>query len=334
MSTEKPRITIVGLGLIGGSIGLALRHAGVASTVVGHDKEPRTSSQAKKLGAVDRTDWNLISACEDSDLVILAIPLAGIKPTLQALSQYLRPGCVVMDTATLKQPVLAWADEALPHEVHFVGGNPIISQPMVGQSGPEAARADLFRNGLFCLTPSPNAEPAAVKLVTDLAMVLGSKPLFFDPAEHDGLLAAVEHLPIVLSVALLDMIIHQPTWRELRKVAGASFEVSTQLASTDPAGYGELCAANQENVVRWIDAFSAVLASLRQDLIEGDSEEIALTDALSQRLEHALEERDRWLRDRAQGEWEGEQPVAMPAKGSILADAFIGGWWRKGREKE
>lgn len=334
MSTEKPRITIVGLGLIGSSIGLALRDAGVASTVVGHDKEPRASSQAKKLGAVDRTDWNLISACEDSDLVVLAIPLAGIKPTLQALSPYLRPGCVVMDTATLKQPVLAWANEALPDQVHFVGGNPIISQPMAGQSGPEAARADLFRNGLFCLTPSPSAEPAAVKLASDLAAVLGSKPLFIDPAEHDGLLAAVEHLPIVLAVALLDTVIHQPTWRELWKVAGASFEVGTQLASTDPAGYGELCAANRENIIRWIDAFAAVLASLRQDLVQGESEEISLADSLSQRLEHALEKRDRWLRDRAQGEWEGEQPVAMPAKGSILADALIGGWWRKGKGRE
>lgn len=328
MSKEKPRITIVGLGLIGGSIGLALREAEVASAVVGHDKEPGVNGKAKKLGAVDRTDWNLVSACEESDLIILAIPVGAIEATLQAVGPYLRSGCVVMDTASLKQPVLAWAAEALPDHAHFVGGDPIIGGPVDGDGGLESARADLFRNGLFCLTPSSTADPAAVKLASDLVMILGAKPVFFDPAEHDGLLAAVEHLPVFLALALLETVVHQPSWRELRKVAGASFEVATQPAMTDAAGFIDLCTSNRENVLRWIDTFSASLASIRQSLVEGQP------DALTQRFDTAVDERHKWLLDRAEGRWDTSQMAEMPEKPNILADAFLGGFLRKRPSKD
>jgi prephenate dehydrogenase len=328
MAAEKPRIAIVGLGLIGGSIGLALREAAVASAVVGHDKEPGVNNKAKKLGVVDKAEWNLINATEEADLIILAVPAGEIKATLEAISPYLRAGCVIMDTASLKVPVLAMAEETLPEHVHFVGGDPIISAAEDGQQGVEAARADLFKKGLFCLTPSPSADPAAVKLVSDLAMILGSKPVFFDPAEHDGLLAAVDHLPVVLSLALLDMVIHQPTWRELRKVAGASFEVGTQLASSEPPGFGDLCLSNRENILRWIDAYAASLALIRQTLEDGDAE------ALNQRFEVAAVERAKWLHDRSEGKWEGDKGVEMPEKPNLLADAFLGGLWRKRSKKD
>lgn len=323
MSNPKPSITIVGLGLIGGSLGLALREAGVASAVTGHDKDPGANSRAKKLGAVDRTDWNLISACEKADLIILATPSGAIEGTLQAVSSYLRPGCVVMDTASIKEPVLAWAADALPDQVHFVGGDPILTEAVEGPGGLESARADLFRNGLFCLIPSPTAEPAAVKLANDLVTILGAKPLFLDAAEHDGLLAAVDQLPAILAVALLEATSKQPSWRELRKVAGAPFEVGTRAAWMNPADLTNLCMANRDNVVRWIDIYSSSLASIRQSLVEAE------LDPLTRRFRTSLEERAKWLHDREQGQWESGPSVAMPERSSMLADAFLGGLWRK-----
>lgn len=328
MSKPKPRITIVGLGLIGGSIGLALREAGVASAVIGHDKEPSASAQAKKLGAVDKTDWNLISACEESHLVILATPVSGIKPTMEAIAPYLQPGCVIMDTASLKEIVLGWAAETLPEHVHFIGGDPIISGSAEAEGGLAAARADLFENGLFCLTPSATAEPDAVSLVSDLVMILGAKPLFLDPREHDGLLAAVEHMPSIASMALLEMVIRQPSWRELRKVAGSAFEASTQLASQDPESLTKLCLSNRDNILRWIDSYTAALATLRRELDDGESE------VLVQRFTIAGEERNKWLLDRASGEWEGAPDVEMPGKSDMLSDVFLGRWWRRRPKKD
>lgn len=171
MSKEKPRVTIVGLGLIGSSMGLALRQARLTSTVVGHDIDRRVAGQAKKVGAVDRTDWNLVSACEESDVILLATPLDAIEPTLEAIGPDLRPGCVVIDTATIKEPVMAWAASKLPDGVHFVGGDPLPGPAASGLSGVEAARADLFENGLFCVVPSPSANEDAVKLTIDLVQI-------------------------------------------------------------------------------------------------------------------------------------------------------------------
>ena len=151
MSESKPRVSIVGLGIIGSSIGMALRKAGVTSVVTGHDSKREVSAEAKRLGAVDRTDWNLISTCEDADLVILSAPIRGIEESLKVLGPNLRPGCVVMDTASVKEPVMAWAAASLPEQVHFVGGNPILSRALRGLWGVEHARADLLDGALFSL---------------------------------------------------------------------------------------------------------------------------------------------------------------------------------------
>jgi prephenate dehydrogenase len=328
MSKPKPQITIIGLGMIGASMGLALRQAGVASAVTGHDKDMGIANQARKLEAVDRAEWNLISACEKADLIILATPLGAIEPTLKAVAPYLRPGCVVIDTATLKAPVLAWAEAILPKEVHLIGADPIIiSHPPAGleaqATGLKAARADLFKDALFCLVPTPDAEPSAVKLAADLATILGAKPFFLDAAEHDSLLAAVDHLPAITALALLEMAIGQPSWKELRKVAGLPFELATHLASTDPSSYSDLATANRDNLVRWIDALSAGLASLRQALAEGTQE------TLAERFVEAAAERDRWLNDRATGRLLETVPDSqMPGKAEMF-DAFLGSGLRK-----
>ncbi len=327
MSASKPRISIVGLGLIGGSIGLALRQGGVASSVIGHDRDRFANSEAKKLGAVDRVEWNLISACEGSDVIILATPVGAIEATLEAIGPYLRPGCVVMDTASLKQPVLAWAAQHLPEQVHFVGGDPILSATVRGQGGLEAARADLFQGGLFCLVPPVTTDSDAVKLAADLVSLLGAKPFFLDVEEHDGLLAAVEHVPMLLALAMIETLIRQPSWRELRKVAGPAFEASTQLITPSSVGYSDLFALNRGNVVHWIDEFSASLDSIRGALGEEDK------GALVDRFLTAQEERQKWLADRVTGVWDEQLRTEMPPRMSIM-DTLFGALWRRKPKKD
>jgi prephenate dehydrogenase len=321
MTIRMPSVTIVGLGLIGSSAGLALRQAGVADTVVGHDCDPEANRLAKKLGAVDRTDWNLISACEHSDLVILATPVGAIQELLQALGPDLRSGSVVIDTASLKGPVLDWAEEHLPDHVHFIGGNPIITRA-VEEGGTRAARADLFRGGLFCLTPSPRANAHALKLATDLVNILGAEPLFCDPQEHDGLLAAVEHLPSLLSFALLETVVPRPNWREMRKVAGPTFELATRLTMSDPRTEADLFVSNRENLLRWMDLFLGALASIREQLA-GDEAEI-----LGKRFTELQIKRNEWFADRSRGHWDHPLQQELPERPSLL-DGLIGGGLRK-----
>jgi prephenate dehydrogenase len=322
MTTKLPAVTIVGLGLIGASVGLALRQAGVADTVVGHDPDSEAVQLAKKLGAVDRTSWNLITACEKSDLIILATPVGAVEELLRVLGPDLRPGSVVIDTASLKGPVLDWAEQHLPEDVHFIGGDPIITSA-VEEGGTRAARADLFRGGLFCLAPSPRAGAHALNLATHLVGVLGAEPLFFDPQEHDGLLAGVEHLPSLLSFALLETIIPCPNWRELRKVAGPTFELATRLTMSDPRTEADLFVLNRENLVRWMDTFLGAMASIRELLAGGEAE------PLGKRLTELQIMRNEWFAERPRGHW--DHPLSqqeLPERPSLL-DRLIGGGLRK-----
>jgi prephenate dehydrogenase len=272
------------------------------------------------MEAVDRIDRNLISACEESDVIMLATPLGAIQETMHAIGPHVKPGVVILDTASLKKPVLAWATEILPKHAHFIGGNPILSGPVRGKAGLEAARIDLFQNGLFCLAPTPTAEEKAVRIASNLVTLLGARPIFFDAAEHDGLLGAVEHLPKILSLALLEMAIQQPTWRELRRVASSSFEIGTDLGATDAEAHSTLALSNRDNLVRWIDTFSQSLASIRQVLVQGEP------GTLADRFENALEERDKWLQDRATGHWDKDLRPELPERPGIL-DSFFGGLW-------
>jgi prephenate dehydrogenase len=170
--------------------------------------------------------------------------------------------------------------------------------------------------------PSPATDAQAVKLTTDLVAVLGAKPLFLDAAEHDGLLAGVEHLPNILSLALMQMLGEQPAWRELRKVAGPALETATQLVTPQMAADSDLYLLNKDNVLRWLDEFSASLGSIRAILAAGQS------DVLAQRLEGAVLKRAQWLADRAQGDWqEGPRPQ-MPQRAGLF-DTLLGGFWRR-----
>jgi len=308
-------------------MGMALRQAEVASAVIGHDRERSASDRAKKMGAVDRTHWNLVSACEEADLLIVSTPLDAIEGTFQAIGPYLRPDCVVIDTASLKAPVMAWAAEHLSPQVHFIGGDPIPGGLSQGQGGIDAARVDLFQGGLFCLMPSPAAEAEAVKLASELATILGAKPLFLDAEEHDGLLAAVDHLPALLALAAMEAAISQPAWRELRKVAGPAFETSTNPLSAPSATQGDLYLLNKGNVLRWIDNFSTSLQSIRELLAQDQAEE------LSERFAQAVQERNGWLADRREGQWIEGPRTDMPERPSMMDTLFGTFWRRKPKEK-
>lgn len=319
----KPRITIVGLGLIGNSIGLALGQGQRNFEVIGHDKDNKAASAAKKLKAVDKTEWNLISACDGADLIILALPAIAIRETLEAIRGEIKSGCVIMDTATVKAPVQRWADELLLPQNPFVGTNPIV---VADKAGGEAARADLFQKTTWAICPSSNTAEAAVRTAADLAERLGATPLFLDAVEHDSMLAAVEHLPALAGMAVFSNAVGAPSWHEARRLAGGQFEASTQLLASDPHVFSDTIVENREQVLRWIDTYLDNLSAWRGLLAQGDSK------AIDEAFSTAMELRHQWLRSRDSGRWEeGEE---MPTKPNMLLTMLGFGRTAERRQEE
>ena len=313
---DKLQVSIVGLGMIGISAGLALRRYQDRVTVIAHDLSPEASSLAKRMGAVDRTEWNLISAVVKADRVILALPVHELRDTLAAIGPELKAGSVVMDTAEVKVPVIQWAAELLPEGVHFVGGHPIVMAERLDREG---ARADLFEKKLFCLTPDGRTNDAAVRLAADVVEAMGGQPFFMDPAEHDGLAAGVEQLPAILSGALMSVTTRSPGWSDMRKVAGNQYFLSTLLTAETGMAAASAAVANREHTVHWLDTVIRELETWRDRVAAGD------TEGLAEGFDVGMNAVQRWVVAQITGNWEEEKlPAELPTGGSVFKDLFFG----------
>jgi len=312
----KSRVTIIGLGLIGGSIGLALKQSKLEIEVVGHDKDMGVAGRAHKRGAVDKTEWNLINACDSAGLIVLAIPLDGIKETLSALKPYVQPGTIITDTATSKVPVLEWAKD-LPGGVEFVGGNPVISanRDLAGH-GIDAADAALLQGATYCLIPAVNASPQAIDMLTSFVNLLGAKPYFIEAAEHDGLMAGVQHFPAFLATAYAASIVQSQGWRERGKLAGAAFRAATELVPEDKQTAREQFLSHRVDLTRWIDLSIAKLREMREMLAREDA---AAVEALIQAI---VDERAKWLSGKLDSDG---MPPEMESIQNQTARLFLGG---------
>jgi len=284
---EKVRIAIIGLGLIGGSIGLALKQLGEPGwEIVGCVRRPEAASMALSLGVVDRVETNLRRAVKEADLVIIATPVLTVKEILSKIANYIHPGCIVTDTASTKLEVMKWAEEILPPTVDFIGGHPMAGKESYGI---RAAEAKLFQGCVYCLTPAKRASAEAIDRVADMVKKLGAMPLLIDAEEHDNLVAGVSHLPMLLSAALVSVTTRNPSWGKMSRLAASGYRDLTRLASGNPEVNAHICLSNQKAILHWIDEFSQELGRYRQLVSEGGN-----------RMEEALNEankaRQEWLR--------------------------------------
>lgn len=200
----QSRIAIVGTGLIGTSIGLALARAKDRKyEIIGIDRDRNNSRAAKKMGAIDREAGSLEEALDGTAVTFLAVPVMSARRLLEDMGPFLAAGAIVTDTCSTKSDLMRWAAEFLPEEVHFVGGHPMAGRE---KSGPSAATADLFHEATWAIAPSPRAAEEAVQVVLGLVESMGAIPFYIDGAEHDQWAAAVSHLPLLASVALFRMV--------------------------------------------------------------------------------------------------------------------------------
>lgn len=310
------RIAIVGLGLIGSSVGMGLKRLYKGAVeIVGHDNEPTVAKRAQHRGAVDKVAWNLFSAVEGATFVILATPVLATRDLMELIGPHLCDGCVVTDTGDTKQAVMDWAAKYLPSTVSFIGGDPLI---MRGSPGVEGAQPDIFQDALYCLIPDQRAHPDAVKLVTDMVKDLGGRPYFIDAVEHDSYAAAVNHLPVAAVTALVSTLSQSAGWRDISKQAALPFQDVTQLVSVDPLDNLDACIANKDALVHWLDQYIDQLHAYRK-LIQEDPE------GLGRVFSDAFEARERWLSRRDAGFPDEEvASVRMPGFMERMGDLVVG----------
>lgn len=280
------KVAIIGLGLIGASLGLALkRSAGWQGQVIGYSRRPETGARAVELGAIDQAAESLEAAVADVKLVVLATPIGTIQGVLTGMSPYLQAGTVVTDTASTKTKVMEWASACLPDRVSFVGGH-----PMAGKEtwGIEAADAGLFRGASYCLVSASQADPRALARVRRMVRAIGARPVLLSAEEHDHLVAGISHLPLLLATALVSCAGRHPSWPRLTKLAAGGFRDTTRLASGSPIMGRDICLTNREAIIPWLDAYLEELKRLRHIVSEDGGLEAV--------FDQARRVREKWLK--------------------------------------
>ena len=278
------RVLIVGLGLIGGSIGLALRRWSEERKVdgrkplevIGFDPNLDHQRAAEKLGAVDKGAWDLAKAAREADVVVLATPVNSMREVMQDLAPQLRPGTIVADTGSTKAQVLTWAREILPRGRAF---HRQLTPWLERRRASRAADADLFVGATWCVSPSVTASEEAVRTVLGLVSAAGAEPFFIDPEEHDAYVAGVSHLPFVMSAALMNAVSRDASWRDMKTLTAGGFRDTTRLAAGSPAMHRDILLTNREAVTRWIDAVVGTLGEIRQSIASADESASASLDA-------------------------------------------------------
>jgi prephenate dehydrogenase len=267
-SGEQRRAAVVGTGLIGGSVALALQDAGWF--VTGSDIDPARAARALELGVI-----NSVGSDPAAEITFLAVPVGSVASAAQ---EALRSGGVVTDVGSVKAPLVAAVQDA-----NFVGGHPMAGSEAIGVEG---ARSDLFQATTWVLTPTAVTNPEAQALVHSVVRSFGAEVLTLDPAQHDHLVAAVSHVPHLTAASLMDLAATRAEQHSaVLRLAAGGFRDMTRIAAGDPGMWLDICHDNRDAILGVLDDLLASLKSMREIVAEGDSE------ALEQRLRFAQEAR-------------------------------------------
>jgi len=280
-------LVVIGTGLIGGSLSLALKKAGVVERVTGVGRNRANLELAQQRGIVDDWTHDIAAAVVDADMVLLAVPMAAYESVMAAMAGHLPATSIVTDAGSTKQSAMLAARKHLPDCSHFIAAHPIAGTE---QSGAGAAFTELFEQCLCILTPDANSDVSALQRVQEMWETAGSRVMQMSPAEHDEFLAAVSHLPHLTAFALVNAVRKQGNKEhEPFEFAAGGFRDFTRIASSSPEMWRDIALCNRDAVIHQLDALQDELNGLKEALQANDG------DALLQQFTAAKQARDAWL---------------------------------------
>jgi len=280
-------LVVIGTGLIGGSLALALKKAGMVERVTGVGRSRDNLELAKKAAVVDDWTHDIAAAVATADVILLAVPMTAYTTVFAAMADSLPAEAIVTDVGSTKQSAIAAAHATLPDASRFVPAHPIAGTE---QSGAGAAFAELFEHHLCILTPQKHTDAAALQLVRDMWETAGSRVISMAPPEHDEFLAAVSHLPHLAAFALVNAVRKQGNAQhEPFEFAAGGFRDFTRIASSSPEMWRDITLCNREAILFQIDALQHELHAMKLALQSGNGEQL-LNDFRS-----AKKARDAWL---------------------------------------
>jgi prephenate dehydrogenase len=340
MKTMQVNVTIVGLDRLSASFGLAIKRyerrpkTEHQFTITGSDAKPNLLKAAEQVGAVDRTERSIDKALRNADVVIMNAPFGQLEAIYANMGPELKPGTVVLDLALLKQPVIAWAERYFSKNAqgaplaYLVGITPIVGYSALYSSGidVEDARDDLFDGAEILIAPDPKCPGQAISLAEDIAGIVGGRPRFIDPAEHDGLVASTEGLSAVLGAGLFYMLQRSDGWIDLRRMINPALASHIQnLRYQSDKDLLAFFTHNRANLALRLQMLMSTLDDLRGALTDPEGD-----DKLEALLARVQTEWEKWDLKRQTGNWE-DSPVPDATGGVMngLMGGLLGGFGRR-----
>nr|CAA6806085.1 MAG: Cyclohexadienyl dehydrogenase (EC (EC [uncultured Thiotrichaceae bacterium] len=282
------KLVIFGVGLIGGSLALALRDAGYCERIVGCSRSAEHLQKAVDLGVIDSFTLDPLEAVKDADMIFLAVPIGAMRTVLEQIMPALEPGAVLTDGGSAKTAIVEAAKDVLSDDVlaRFVPGHPIAGRE---RSGVEAALGDLYKGKRVILTPLDSTSSDAVTRVDAMWQATGAVLESMPMALHDEVLAATSHLPHVLAFSLVDTLLSMPQREDILRYAAGGFKDFTRIASSDPVMWRDICLHNGAAILDVIEAMQANLGEFAELIRQQNG------DDLLQRMESSKQARDRYV---------------------------------------
>ena len=265
------KMTIIGVGLLGASLAKACKERDLVEEVVGYGRNRENLEKARALKIIDHCPADLAEAVKDADLIVLCTPVTTIIPLIQNMIARIRPGALITDVGSVKEPIVKEAEKLVPKGVFFVGSHPIAGGE---NSGLEASTANLYQGAKCIVTPTDKTNNSALEKISALWQAVGMQVINLSAEEHDFVFGAVSHLPHIVVYALMNTLgsLRTQDNREVTAFSGAGLKDITRIASSDPVMWRDICLSNRNHSLDLIDRFQNKLDEIRSTIEKGDGQ--------------------------------------------------------------